>query len=109
VVSRFPRLTILICCSRLPLITDYRRSSSHVITLPSTIGAAEARRARGEPGGARRPPLRAQSDDYAGETELSKLIRYGCLFELEVHQMEEQRHLQAENTQLRRKRSAGSR
>jgi hypothetical protein len=49
-----------------------------------------------------RPPLRAQSDDYAGETELSKLIRYGCLFELEVHQMEEQRHLQAENTQLRR-------
>ena len=57
---------------------------------------------------AKRPPLRAQSDDYAGESELSKLIRYGCMFELEVHQMEEQRHLQAENTELRRKRSADS-
>jgi hypothetical protein len=56
-----------------------------------------------------RPPLRAQSDDYAGETELSKLIRYGCMFELEVHQMEEQRLLQAENTRLRRKRTAASR
>jgi hypothetical protein len=58
---------------------------------------------------AKRPPVRAQSNDYGGESELSKLIRYGCLFELEVHQMEEQRHLQAENTQLRRKRSADSR
>lgn len=76
-----------------------------MITSTSTIGAPQARRPRGEPGTA----IRAQSDDYAGETELSKLIRYGCLFELEVHQMEEQRHLQAENTQLRRERSAGSR
>jgi hypothetical protein len=49
------------------------------------------------------PPPRAQSDGYAGETELSKLIRYGCQFELEVHQMEEQRHMQAENMVLRRK------
>jgi hypothetical protein len=57
---------------------------------------------------AKRPPPRAQSGDYTGESELSKLIRYGCLFELEVHQMQEQRHLQAENTQLKRKRSAGS-
>ena len=52
------------------------------------------------------PPPRAQSDGYAGETELSKLIRYGCQFELEVHQMEEQRHMQAENMELRRKGSA---
>ena len=52
------------------------------------------------------PPPRAQSDGYAKETELSKLIRYGCQFELEVHQMEEQRHMQAENIELRRKGSA---
>jgi hypothetical protein len=52
------------------------------------------------------PPPRAQSDAYAGETELSKLIRYGCQFELEVHQMAEQRHMQAENVELRRKGSA---
>ena len=50
-----------------------------------------------------KPPPRAQSDGYAAETELSKLIRYGCQFELEVHQMEEQRHMQAENVELRRK------
>ena len=49
------------------------------------------------------PPPRSQSDGYARETELSKLIRYGCQFELEVHQMEEQRHMQAENMELRRK------
>ena len=49
------------------------------------------------------PPPRAQSDGYTQETELSKLIRYGCQFELEVHQMEEQRHMQAENVELRRK------
>jgi hypothetical protein len=52
------------------------------------------------------PPPRAQSDGYAAETELSKLIRYGCQFELEVHQMEEQRHMQAENMVLRRKGSS---
>ena len=44
--------------------------------------------------------------DYAGESELSKLIRYGCQFELEVHQMEEQHHMQAENMELRRQGSA---
>jgi hypothetical protein len=49
------------------------------------------------------PPPPAQSDGYAGETELSKLIRYGCQFELEVNQMEEQRHMEAENMELRRK------
>ena len=49
------------------------------------------------------PPPRTQSDGYAAETELSKLIRYGCQFELEVNQMEEQRHMQAENMELRRK------
>ena len=53
-----------------------------------------------------RPPPHPQSDGYAGETELSKLIRYGCQFELEVHQMAEQRHMQAENVELRRKGSA---
>ena len=52
------------------------------------------------------PPPRAQSDGYSQETELSKLIRYGCQFELEVHQMEEQRHMQAENRELRRKGSS---
>ena len=52
------------------------------------------------------PPPRAQSDGYAAETELSKLIRYGCQFELEVNQMEEQRHMQAENMELRRKGSS---
>ncbi|MEA2713383.1 MAG: hypothetical protein QOK27_1344 [Gemmatimonadales bacterium] len=52
------------------------------------------------------PPPRAQSKGYAGETELSKLIRYGGQFELEVNQMEEQRHMQAENMELRRKGSS---
>lgn len=68
----------------------------------STMNAAVAGRVRAELGGAKRPPQRAQSDGYARETELSKLIRYGCLFELEVHQMEEQRHLVAENVRLKR-------
>jgi hypothetical protein len=49
------------------------------------------------------PPPRAQSHGYAAETELSKLIRYGCQFELEMHQMDEQRHMEAENMQLKRK------
>ena len=40
------------------------------------------------------PPLESSdpgesSRGYATETELSKLIRYGCKFELEVHQMVE--------------------
>jgi hypothetical protein len=52
------------------------------------------------------PSPRAQSVGYTAETELSKLIRYGCQFELEMHQMKEQRHMQAENMQLRRKGSA---
>ena len=54
------------------------------------------------PGYAKRPPPRTQSDGYARETELSKLIRYGCMFELEVNQMEELRLMRAENRQLRR-------
>ena len=54
------------------------------------------------PGYPKRAPPRAQSDGYARETELSKLIRYGCMFELEVNQMEELRLLRAENRQLRR-------
>ena len=57
---------------------------------------------RAEPGYAKRPPPRTQSDGYARETELSKLIRYGCMFELEVNQMEELRLMRAENRQLRR-------
>ena len=52
---------------------------------------------------AKRPPPRAQSDGYArGETELSKLIRYGCMFELEMNQMEELRLMRAENRQIKR-------
>jgi hypothetical protein len=54
------------------------------------------------PGYAKRPPPRIQSDGYTRETELSKLIRYGCMFELEVNQMEELRLMRAENRQLRR-------
>jgi hypothetical protein len=38
-----------------------------------------------------------------GETELSKLIRYGCRFELEVHQMKELTQMRAENIKLRLK------
>lgn len=57
-----------------------------MITLASTINAAGARRARPE----------------IVETELSKLIRYGCQFELEVHQMAELNQLRAENKKLRR-------
>lgn len=38
----------------------------------------------------------------AGESELAKLIRYGCQFELQVHQMAELSHLRAENIQFRR-------
>ena len=77
-----------------------------MITATSTARAAGAGRARGELGGAKRPPPGAQSEDYALETELSKLIRYGCQFELEVHQMAEQRQMQAENRELRRQGSA---
>jgi hypothetical protein len=66
-----------------------------------TIAAPVPARARNELGSPRHPSPRAQSDGYTGETELSKLIRYGCMFELEVHQMEEQRLMQAENRQLR--------
>ena len=54
------------------------------------------------PGYLKRPPPRTQSDGYTRETELSKLIRYGCMFELEVNQMEELRVMRAENRQLRR-------
>ena len=70
---------------------------------PSTlvVVAPVAGRARNELVSPRHPSPRAQSDGYTGETELSKLIRYGCMFELEVHQMEEQRVMQAENRQLR--------
>jgi hypothetical protein len=74
-----------------------------VITSTGTISTAGAGRAQGELGGATRPPRGAQSDDYAAETELSKLIRYGCQFELEVHQMSELSQMRAENTELRRK------
>lgn len=36
------------------------------------------------------------------ESELSKLIRYGCQFELEIHQMAELSQMRAENKRLRR-------
>jgi hypothetical protein len=71
-----------------------------VITATSTR-APGAGRTRGEPGGPKRPPLGAQSEDYPGQTELSKLIRYGCQFELEVHQMTELSQMRSENIQLR--------
>ena len=74
----------------------------------SPIGAGVAGRVRAELGYAKRPPLRTQSDGYSRETELSKLIRYGCMFELEVHQMAELRHMQAENRQLKRDLQKGS-
>ena len=79
-----------------------------VISSTSTISAARAGPARGELGGAKRTPPGAQSDDYARETELSKLIRYGCQFELEVHQMAELSQMRAENTRLRDKVQNGS-
>lgn len=74
----------------------------------STISAAGAGRARGELRGAKRRPPGAQSDDYTRETELSKLIRYGFQFELEVHQMAELSQMRAENTRLRHKVQNGS-
>lgn len=43
----------------------------------------------------------AQSGGSISESELSKLIRYGCQFELEVHQMVELSELRAENQRLR--------
>ena len=46
--------------------------------------------------------------DYAGESELSKLIRYGCQFELEVHQMAELSQMRAENMKLRLNAQNGS-
>ena len=66
--------------------------STHVTAAIATI----------RPGYAKRPPPRTQSDGYTRETELSKLIRYGCMFELEVNQMEELRLMRAENRQLKR-------
>ena len=62
-----------------------------VITSTSTINNAGVGRARGQPNG------------YVGETELAKLIRYGCQFELQVHQMVELSQMRTENAQLRRK------
>ena len=73
-----------------------------------TSSAAGAGRFRGDLGGAQRPPPRAQSDGYAGETELSKLIRYGCQFELEMHQMAELSQMRAENMKLRLSTQDGS-
>jgi hypothetical protein len=77
-------------------------------TSRSTISTARAGRPRGELGGATRFPPGAQSGDYATETELSKLIRYGCQFELEVHQMVELNQMRAENKELRRYAQYGS-
>jgi len=74
-----------------------------VITSTLAIHAPGVGRARDDLGGAKRLPRVAQSDDYAGETELSKLIRYGCQFELQVHQMAELSKMRAENTRLRGK------
>jgi hypothetical protein len=48
-------------------------------------------------------PQRSQPTGHITESELSKLIRYGCQFELEVHQMAELSQMRAENIKLRRK------
>ena len=45
-------------------------------------------------------PLGARPDGYASESELSKLIRYGCQFELEIHQMAELNRMRSENMKL---------
>lgn len=68
----------------------------------ATMRPRVAAQVRAEPGYAKRPPTRTQSDGFARESELSKLIRYGCMFELEVNQMEELRLMRAENRQLKR-------
>lgn len=76
-----------------------------MITSTLASRAPEVSRARDDLGDAKRPPRVAQSDNYAGETELSKLIRYGCQFELQVHQMVELSTMRAENTRLREAKS----
>jgi hypothetical protein len=78
-------------------------TASIATTRPGLAGQVRA-----ELGYAKRPPPRTQSDGYARETELSKLIRYGCMFELEMNQMEELRLMRAENRQLRRDLQKGS-
>jgi hypothetical protein len=69
-------------------------SSPHMTASIATVRAGVAY--------AKRPPPRAQSEGYARETELSKLIRYGCMFELEMNQREELRLMRAENRQIKR-------
>lgn len=66
----------------------------------SAISSAGVGRAPSELGGTKR--------GYAGDTELAKLIRYGCQFELQVHQMTELSQMRAENAQLRRKVEEGA-
>lgn len=73
-----------------------------MITSTSSSGTAGVGRARAQLPGAVRHPLGTQSNGYARETELSKLIRYGCQFELEMHQMVELNQMRAENIKLRR-------
>ena len=63
---------------------------------------APAGRARAELGAASRHPLATQPTGYPKETELSRLIRYGCQFELEIHQMAELNQMRVENIKLRR-------
>ncbi|MBA3758960.1 MAG: hypothetical protein H0X07_00340 [Gemmatimonadales bacterium] len=72
-----------------------------MIISTSTNRAPAAGRARAELGIAKSHPLDARAGGYAKETELSKLIRYGCQFELEIHQMAELNQMRAENINLR--------
>ena len=78
------------------------------MTPTSTISAAGVGRDPSDTGGTKRPPRGAQSNGYAGDTELARLIRYGCQFELQVHQMTELSQMRAENVQLRRKVEEGA-
>lgn len=78
------------------------------MTSTSTISALGVERDPREPGGTKRPQGGPQLNGHAGDTELAKLIRYGCQFELQVHQMVELGQMRAENAQLRRKVEEGA-
>lgn len=47
------------------------------------------------------PCSAVSSVDYSQESELHKLIRYGCLFELELRQMAEMEAMRLENRAMR--------
>lgn len=79
-----------------------------MIPSSSPLSVPAAARARAELGGTSRYPLATPPAGYPRETELSRLIRYGCQFELEIHQMAELNQMRAENIRLRRNLLNGS-